>query len=91
MGSYMDHLNYFHTRVAGVNFCLFIALPSGGGRWYYAKCEMQDAAMQNRWQNKHAKIMDIARNCEMSTVATDASWLMATVVAMDSRRHFSKR
>ena len=40
MGSYMAHLNYFHTRVAGFNFCFFIAVPSGCGCWYCAKCEM---------------------------------------------------
>ena len=36
----MAHLNYFPPRIAGVNFCFFIAIPSGGGCWYYAKCEM---------------------------------------------------
>ena len=40
MGFCMAHLNYFPSRVAGVNFCFFIAVPSGGGCWYYAKCEM---------------------------------------------------
>ena len=36
----LTHPNYFHTRVEGGNFCFFIAVPSGGGCWYYAKCEM---------------------------------------------------
>ena len=36
----MTHLNYFPPRVTGVNFCFFIAVPSDGKCWYYAKCEM---------------------------------------------------
>ena len=40
MDSCMAHLNYFPSRVADVNFCFFIAVPSGSGCWYYAKCEM---------------------------------------------------
>ena len=39
-GSCMAHLNYFPPRVAGVHFCFFIAIPSGGGCWYYANCKM---------------------------------------------------
>ena len=36
----MAHLNYFPPRVARVNICFFIAVPSGGGYWHYSKCEM---------------------------------------------------
>ena len=38
--SCMAHLYYFPPRVAGVNFCFFTVIPSGGESWYYAKCEM---------------------------------------------------
>ena len=31
MGSCIAHLNYFPSRVADVNFCFVIAVPSGGG------------------------------------------------------------
>ena len=36
----MVYLNYFPPSVAGVNFWFFTAVLSGGGCWYYTKCEM---------------------------------------------------
>ena len=57
MGSCMaSRLNYFSPRVADVNFCYFITVPSGGGCWYYAKCEMQNGVTQDRWWNEHEKL-----------------------------------
>ena len=82
----MAHLNYFPSRVACFNFCFFIAVPSDGVYWYYAKwCYAKQTA---KWT---CKIVDIPRNCEVETVATDAARLMATAVATDSRRRFLKR
>ena len=84
----MAHLNYFSSRVAGFNFCFFIAVPSGGGCWYYPKCEMVLCKIDNEMN---------MQNCEYSAklqngdVATDASQLTATAIATDSRHHFSKR
>ena len=63
-GSCMAHQNCIPTRVAGINICFFIASPSGGGCWYYAKCKMRYAATQNRMWNEHAKLR-IIRKIEM--------------------------
>ena len=63
----MAHLNYFHTRFAGFNFCFFISVPSGGRCWYYAKFEMLLRKIDGELT---CKIVDILRNCEMETVAT---------------------
>ena len=87
----MAHLYYFRTRVAGVNFCFFIAVPSGGGCGHYAKCEMRNCVTQNRRQNEHAKRCGIPQNGEMEKVASDAPGLTAMAVAMHSRHRFSKR
>ena len=56
MGSYMAHLNCFSPGAAGVNFWIFIAVPTGGGCWYKAKYDMQDAAMKDRRWNQLAKL-----------------------------------
>ena len=91
----MAHLNYFHTRVAFVNFCFFIAIPSGGGCWYYAwwsvlvLCEMQDAATQNRWWNEHSKLWIFCVIVKWRWWR-HAAQLTATTVATDSCCRFSK-
>ena len=54
-GSCMAHLNYFPPGVAGVNFCSFIAVPSGGGCWHYAKCAMVLSKIDSKI-NEHAKL-----------------------------------
>ena len=85
-GSCMAHLNCFPTRAAGVNFWFFIAVPSGSGCWYKAKCGMWDAATQDRLRNKRAKLW-IFR--EIAKWRLHAPWLTATAVVMCSRRRFS--
>ena len=82
----MAHLNYF-TRVVGVNFCFFIAAPSGGGCWYYAKCEMRMLLCKIDGEKK-------MQNCGYFTKLRrwrHAPRLTATTVVMDSRCLFSKR
>ena len=90
MGSCITHLNYFLPRAAGVNFWFFMAVPSGGGCWYKAKCEMRDAATQNRHRNECAKLR-IFHEIAKWRRWRHASWLMATAVVTDSRCPFSKR
>ena len=74
--------------VAGANFCFFIAVPSGGGCWYYAKCEMVLCKIDGEINMQNCAY---SANGEMKTVATDAPWLTAMTVATDSHHHFSKR
>ena len=83
----MAHLNYFPTIVAGVNVCFFIAAPSGGGCWYYAKCEM---LLHKQMTKLICKIVDIPQNFELRRWR-HARWLTATTVATDSCHPFSKR
>ena len=84
MGSWVAHLNYFHTRVAGVNFCFFIAVPSGGGCRYYVKCVMLLRKIDGEMN---------MQNCGYSAKWRrwwHAPWLTAMAVATYSRRRFSK-
>ena len=83
----MAHLNCFPLRAAGVNFCFFIAVPSGGC-WYKAKCEMRDAATHNRRQNECAKLRIFREIAKWRRLRHD-SWLTATAVVTDPRRRFS--
>ena len=69
--------------IACVNFSFFIAVPSGGGCWYYVKCEMLLC---------HSEM-------NMQKYGFSAKWrrwryalrLTATAVVTDSRCRFSKR
>ena len=88
MGSFVAHLNYTPSRAAGVNFWFFIAVPSGGGCWYKAKCEMRDAATQNRRRNEHAKLWIFYK---IAKWWWHAPRLTATAVGTDSRYCFLKR
>ena len=80
----MAYLNYVPTRVAGVNFCFFIAATSGGGCWYYAKCEIL------LYKIEHAKLWIFCKIAKLRWWR-HAPRLMAATVATDSRRRFSKR
>ena len=60
----MAHLNYCHTRVAGVNFC-FIAFPSSDGCWYYVKCEMLLSKIDGKMN---------LQNCEMCEIVKWRRW-----------------
>ena len=86
----MSHLNCLSPRAAGVNFWFFIAVPFGGGCWYKAKCEMRDAATQDRRWNECAKLW-IFREIAKWRRWRHAPWLTATAVITDSRHRFSKR
>ena len=86
----MAHLNCLPPRAAGVNFWFFITVQSGGGYWYKAKCEMREAATQDRRWNERAKLW-IFRKIPKWRRWRHAPWLTATAVITDSRHRFSKR
>ena len=88
MDSCMVHLHCMPPRAAGVNFWFFNAVPSGGGCWYKAKCEIRDAVTQNRLQKERVKLWMFRK------IAKWRRWryaprLTSMAVVTDSHRHFS--
>ena len=86
----MSHLNCFPPRAAGVNFWFFIAVPFGDGCWYKAKCEIRNAATQDRRSNERT-ILLIFREIAKWRRWRHAPRLTATPAVTDSHHRFSKR
>ena len=81
----MAHLKYLRLRVStSASSCPFLA----AGLDVLQNAKQQRSIALNGWQNEHAKSWGFR---EMEAFATDAPWLTATAVAIDSRCHLPKR
>ena len=86
----MAHLNCLPPRAAGVNHWFFLLARLMVGVGKKAKCEMRDAATQDRRRNERAKLW-IFRKIVKLRRWWHAPQLTAMAVITDSSHRFSKR